>query len=171
MLTSHVRTCDSCSPPTEEVVSTWSVSRAVISVSQTSNTQASGSVSPWALVSSQIPIRQVMQAGTAPSSYKSVPTWELRLSRHSLIIRAVRLRRVSRYPSLAGVTRRSVGVRLGCRIMKNSSWFHHRPFIVESYTFHQVKGGEDLWWRYSLRCSPWLLFLEWCIRPCTLTVN
>jgi len=20
-------------------------------------------------------------------------------------------------------------------------------------------------------CSPWLLFLEWCIKPCTLTVN
>jgi len=37
MLASHVRTCDSCSPPIEEVVSTWTVIRAAISVSQTRN--------------------------------------------------------------------------------------------------------------------------------------
>jgi hypothetical protein len=65
MRASHVRTCDSCSPPIEEAVSTWTVTRAAISVSQTSNTQASGSGSPWALLSSEIPIRLVMQSGTA----------------------------------------------------------------------------------------------------------
>ena len=66
MLASHVHICDSCSPPTEEAVSTWSVSRVVISISHTATSQASGSVSPWVLVSSQIPIRQVMQSGAAP---------------------------------------------------------------------------------------------------------